>query len=116
GSCAQQDKAQPIWNSILAARPDVFLFIGDNIYADTQDMKEMKHKYSLLGSKDEFVGFRSKVPILATWDDHDFGINDGGAEYPKKEESKHLMLDFFGEPKDSDRRSRPGVYTSYLFG
>lgn len=116
GSCAEQDRPQPIWNSILGQKPDLFLFIGDNIYADTEDMKLMSDKYKKLGARPEFAKFRSAVPVLAIWDDHDFGINDGGAEYPHKEESKKLMLDFFGEPKDSERRKRVGNYTSYVFG
>ena len=116
GSCCEQDNPQPIWKAIGETKPDVFLFIGDNIYADTEDMALMESKYKLLGSKPEYAKFRSEVPVLATWDDHDYGINDGGNEYPKKEESKKLMLDFFEEPKDSERRSRSGIYTSYSLG
>lgn len=116
GSCAEQDDPQPIWNSILESKPDLFLFIGDNIYGDTEDMKILDQKYKKLGAKPEFMKFRSHVPVLAIWDDHDFGINDGGAEYPKKEESKKIMLDFFAEPADSERRKREGAYTSYIFG
>ena len=116
GSCCQQNDPQPIWNTIAAAEPDLFLFIGDNIYADTENMNEMAAKYKKLGAKPEFSAFRSKVPLLATWDDHDYGINDGGAEYPKKEQSKKLLLDFFNEPVDSQRRRQQGIYTSYCFG
>lgn len=116
GSCCEQDKAQPIWNAIAETKPDLFLFIGDNIYGDTEDMKLLEQKYKTLGKISEFSKFRTQVPILATWDDHDYGINDGGDEYPKKEESKKLMLDFFSEPDKSERRKRPGIYTSYVFG
>lgn len=116
GSCANQNSPQPVWDVILQAKPDLFLFIGDNIYADTEDMGEMQRKYKQLGSKPEFANFRSNVPVLATWDDHDYGINDGGIEYPKKEQSKKLLLDFFGEPADSLRRQRPGIFMSYYFG
>jgi alkaline phosphatase D len=116
GSCAQQDDPQPIWHTIANAKPDMFVFIGDNIYADTQDMLEMAKKYQQLGRKAEFAEFRARVPVLATWDDHDYGLNDGGKEYPFKQESKRQMLDFFNEPSDSERRTRPGVYTSYFFG
>jgi alkaline phosphatase D len=116
GSCAEQDKPQPIWSAIAASEPDMFVFIGDNIYADTEDMAVMAQKYRTLGAKQEFATFRSAIPVLATWDDHDYGINDGGVEYPKKQESKQLMLDFFQEPQNSERRRRPGVYTSYYWG
>lgn len=116
GACCKQNDAQPVWNAIAAAKPDLFVFLGDNIYADTEDMTVMKAKYEKLGANPDFSRFRTKTRIVATWDDHDYGVDDAGAEYPKKEESKDLMLNFFGEPKDSERRKRPGVYTSYQFG
>ena len=31
----------------------------------------------------------------------------------KKAESKEVFLKFWGEPKISERRERPGIYTSY---
>ena len=55
-------------------------------------------------------------PILATWDDHDLGANDAGGDYPKKDESQKIFLDFFGDPADSPRRHRPGVYDAKVFG
>ena len=35
GSCAKQWHHQPIWDAVIAAQPDLFLFLGDAIYADT---------------------------------------------------------------------------------
>ena len=116
GSCAQQWLPQPIWNQISIQEPGLFIFLGDNIYGDTQDMKIMAKKYHRLGSKPEFIDFRNNIPIIATWDDHDFGENDVGEEYPCKADTKKLMLDFFNEPTLSERRQREGVYTSYCFG
>jgi alkaline phosphatase D len=54
--------------------------------------------------------------VLATWDDHDYGVNDGGAGYSRKVESQQIMLDFYGVPADSPRRKRAGVYESWRFG
>jgi alkaline phosphatase D len=116
GSCAREDRPQPIWDVIAAARPDLFLFIGDNVYGDSENMSVLARKYGRLAAQPEFARFRSRIPILATWDDHDFGVNDGGVEYPKKQQSKQLMLDFFNEPPDSERRKRDGVYTAYCLG
>lgn len=116
GSCAHQNDPQPIWNTIKVCKPDMFLFLGDNVYGDTQDMKHLAGQYKKLAAKPEFANFRSQIPLIATWDDHDYGVNDGGAEYPKKRESKKIFLDFFAEPLDSARRQRDGIYTSYIFG
>jgi alkaline phosphatase D len=116
GSCASQERPQPIWDAVVATRPDLFLFLGDNIYADTEDMSVMKEKYEKLAAMPGFQALRKACPILATWDDHDLGVNDGGIEYPKKVESQKLFLDFFGDSQDSPRRKRPGVYDARVFG
>ena len=45
GSCAWQDKPQPIWDAVVGVKPDIYLSLGDNIYGDTEDMAVMKKKY-----------------------------------------------------------------------
>lgn len=90
--------------------------IGDNIYGDTEDMEVLRAKYNLLGSMPGFKKLRSKTPLIATWDDHDYGVNDGGVEYVQKVESQKVFVDFFQVPAESRVRREPGVYDSYLFG
>lgn len=116
GSCARENRPQPIWDAIRTARPDLFLFIGDNIYGDTEDMEVMREKYARLGEIPEFAAFRKRTPILAIWDDHDYGVNDGGREYPAREASQRVFLEFFEEPEDSPRWKRPGLYFSKMVG
>ena len=116
GSCAHQDKPQPIWDRVNAWKPELFVFLGDNIYGDTEDMGVMRAKYDKFAAKPGFRTLRQQSTVIATWDDHDFGVNDGGREYPKKAESKELFCEFWGEPADSPRRSRAGIYTSYIYG
>lgn len=116
GSCAKSDKPQPIWDAVLAAQPDLFIFLGDNVYLDTRDPEVMRRKYAELAAQPGFQKLKASVPILAIWDDHDYGENDAGADYPMKEESRRQFLDFFGVPDDSPRRTRDGIYTSHVFG
>lgn len=116
GSCAHQDKPQPIWDRVDAFDPQLFLFLGDNIYGDTRDMDVLRAKYAKLAAKPGFQRLRRKAPCLAIWDDHDYGENDAGREYPMKQESKDIFLDFWMEPKASPRRSRAGNYTSTIIG
>ena len=116
GSCAKESKEQPIWDAVNAAKPDLFIFLGDNIYADTRDPRVMADKYARLAEKPGFRRLRDSTPLLAIWDDHDYGEDDAGADYPMKEESRRQFCDFWGEPADSLRRSRDGIYTASIFG
>ncbi len=126
GSCSKVHKPQPILNTIAALKPDVFIYLGDSIYADENNGLEFKGKdepglprfvarYEQLGAKREFQNLKSSTKLIATWDDHDYGKNDAGKEYVFKEDSKRIFLNFFEEPKDSPRWTRPGVYTSYYY-
>ncbi len=114
GSCGWEGHPQPIFYEVVKQEPDLFIFLGDNIYGDTKVMDTLQAKYNRLASKPSFQHLKENVEILATWDDHDFGWNDAGRHYPFKEASKEIFLDFFEEPKDSERRQREGIYTSYL--
>jgi len=115
GSCIRNVE-HPMLARTLTLPMDLFIMMGDNIYADTEDMAVMRSKYNALKSSRFFRELRQKVPILATWDDHDLGVNDGGADYPKVRESKEEFLRWLDEPADSPRRNREGVYDAHLFG
>ena len=94
-----------------ARSPQVFVFLGDNIYADTKDMGLMREKYALLGGPARLRQAAQELPVvLATWDDHDYGRNDAGAEYPRRRVAAGCSSTSSSEPQDSPRRSREGVY------
>ena len=117
GSCYNpRDKRDVMFDVVLKQRPDVFLFLGDNIYGDTKEMEILKKKYAELEAVKGFRKLRDATTLIATWDDHDYGTNDGGKSYPKRKESQKIFLDFFHEPADSPRREREGIYGSYTFG
>ena len=115
GSCNHQEAPQPLWKPILQQDPDVFIWGGDNIYSDTDDAEEMKADYQLQKSNADYKKLSEKVTIIGTWDDHDYGLNDGGASFHFKEESQQLFLDFFNISETDARRSREGVYSSEVF-
>jgi alkaline phosphatase D len=115
GSCAHEDHPLPVFKTISKQNPNLFIFLGDNIYADTDDSIVMKEKYKLLSKNKGYQKLIKKTPVIATWDDHDYGRNDAGRHYPMKETSKNIFLNFFKEPPGSPRWKHPGIYTSYLY-
>jgi alkaline phosphatase D len=116
GSCSRENKEQPMWQYILDNQPQLWIWLGDNIYGDTDDMALLKQKYERQKSH---VGYRkllTSTPIIGIWDDHDYGRNDAGKEYAYKKESQQLMLDFLDVPSNSHRRKREGAYEAYTYG
>jgi alkaline phosphatase D len=116
GSCLKQDLPMPILADVVAAQPELFLFLGDNVYADGPDETRLRAAYDALAARPEFVALQTAVPMFATWDDHDYGINDGGAGHPQRDAAQRVMLEFFAEPQSSVRWQRVGVYDARVFG
>ena len=123
GSCAMQWKEQPVWSTVVEANPDVFLFIGDAIYGDWDGKKvvpasekSLLRDWMKLAAIPEFKRLRKNVPVMATWDNHDYGTNNGGAEFPLKEISRQTFLNFFNEPAGSERRKTSGIFDAKIFG
>ena len=114
GSCLKQNKAMPIFEAIKVENFDVFLMIGDNVYGDSQseDLRELRSAYKK--QKENLIKMNLNFPFEAIWDDHDYGLNDGGKNYPFKEQAKELFLDFWDIPLDDVRRSRRGLYYDVL--
>lgn len=118
GSCINQNKEQPIWQAVLANRPDLFIFGGDTVYADSQpwQLANLEKAYATQAAQAGFAQLRRSIPHVAIWDDNDMGLNDGGAEFPHKEASKKAFLDFWRLPANDPRRSREGVYHAVTLG
>jgi len=110
GSCNNQAIPNVLWKEIIKNKPNVWIWGGDEIYTDTEDMVLKEQNYQKQKNKPEYVDFIKKVEILATWDDHDYGVNDGGEEYPKKAEAQDLFLDFIDVDENDERRQQEGVY------
>jgi len=116
GSCNKQYKDQPIWNAIATFDPQVWIWLGDNIYGDSEDPSVLEEKWNQQKTKPEYQQVLSKAKIIGTWDDHDYGVNNGGKEFAIKADAQKLFLDFLDVPADSPRRKQEGVYWSHTFG
>ena len=115
GSCNRQNLPQPLWDPILQNNPDVFIWGGDNVYADTDDMEKLENDYNIQKNHPGYRKLLASTKVLATWDDHDYGLNDGGKDWEYKDESQQKFLDFIDVPKTDPRRDREGVYHSETY-
>jgi alkaline phosphatase D len=116
GSCSKDYKPQPLWKPICESRPDLWIWLGDNVYGSVDNLTEFAGKYRNAKSKEGYQELLKTCPVIGTWDDNDFGVSNGGKENPHKVESQKLLMDFLDEPADSPRRQQAGVYAAYTYG
>lgn len=116
GSCNKHYKRQGVWKDLIEQTPDLFIWGGDNIYANTSIATKIESAYKEQNSVADYRSFKALVPIIGTWDDHDYGNNNRDGSFEIKKLSRDFALDFLEEPKFSERRLREGLYTSYDFG
>jgi alkaline phosphatase D len=111
GSCLDQRIEQEIWLAIEKKDLDGFIFLGDNIYGDHPNGKLIKMKKAYALQKNNLPKWLiANKEILAIWDDHDYGVNDGGKDFPLKKEAETIFLDFWNVPKNDPRWQRDGIY------
>ncbi|MEJ1223364.1 alkaline phosphatase D family protein [Sediminicola sp. 1XM1-17] len=113
GSCNKSNAKNPLWDDILAAQPDVWIWGGDIVYADTDNREKLREMYMEQDSVEGYALLKTKVPVIGTWDDHDYGLNDGGVEFKGKKWSQQEFLDFMDVPAESPRRTGEGIYTAH---
>ncbi len=122
GSCVDQDKPVPIFDTMAATRPELLLLMGDNMYADLDKKVKVtpeviRAKYLQVAKVPGFVKLKAASgKILGTWDDHDYDRNDLGAEWEHKDAAQKEFHDFFGTPPNDPRRKRKGVYHAEVIG
>lgn len=117
GSCARiaEDAVQPIWDAVLQARPDLFLWLGDNIYAETGDADTLDREYARQRAVPAFQPVGRSVPQLAIWDDNDYGPNDGDRTSPLREASLGAFRRWWANP-GYGLDEAPGVFFQQSFG
>lgn len=116
GSCNKLDKPQNMWEAVNANNPNLWVWLGDIIYADTNDMRALAKMYKQLKNEPGYKKMREKTQVIGIYDDHDYGANDAGKSFPHKKQSKRILLDFMDVPQKAAVRRREGAYVSYTFG
>ena len=122
GSCYKPEKQTPLWAEVKKFDPELWLWLGDNFYNDWVEGKYVRFNddpdaftkgYEKLRKSEGMSALQNLFPdhVMATWDDHDFGKNDAGKDYARKEEARRAFVKFWGTPDRPD-----GVYHSKDWG
>jgi alkaline phosphatase D len=101
-----------MWARLEKAHAELLVFNGDTVYVDSFEFVE-RGKANHLDIWQRYIDsfkrlpvyhWRRLTPILATWDDHDFGTNDSDRTFIGKNTSLVVFRAFFGG------RNIPGIW------
>ncbi len=120
GSCANDEGSDPeqgIFQQILQAQPDLFLWLGDSVYYQSsaeewKSTQAMERRWSVQRAKPKLQALLASVPQYAIWDDHDFGPNNGDSSYSLRSESKRIFQSYWANPQAAGE----GIYYSFRWG
>jgi alkaline phosphatase D len=117
GSCAriQLRPQQPIWHAVERWSPDLFLWLGDNVYIDTLEPTIMADMYQWQRAVPELQPLQRSVPQLAIWDDHDYALNDSDRTNPVKTEALQAFNRYWANPGGGLDHA-PGVFFKQSYG
>lgn len=116
GSCNDQTKEQPLWKLIKAHNPQLFIMMGDNVYASKPENRPIMDQYVKLNENKDYLDLREAVPFMATWDDHDYGQADGGIDNPHKQEARKTFRQYWTYLKNIIPKDQEAIYHSRIVG
>ncbi len=114
GSCSRYDE-QPVWEHVAFAAPDLFFFIGDNHYGNTDDRDSLRWYYRWgleRAGRGELAAYTS---TLATWDDHDFTGNNTDGTEPGKDVALRVFDEYWANPS-AGTDATPGTFFAWRWG
>lgn len=122
GGARYVPKNEGVWATIQRARPLALLMLGDNVYIDEPQRRDIQRlHYYRRQLRHEWRALAASTAVYAIYDDHDLGKNDcAGGPDPFKPEWKFLAWKVFREnwanPSYGGGDARPGCWFDFTLG
>lgn len=111
-----------IFDTIAARRPDVMLWLGDNIYYRDVDLvpadgatTRMHRRWAATRGFAPLQGLLRTGQHVAIWDDHDYGPDNSNRDFALKATALKLFQDYWANP-GYGLPGVPGIFTRVPLG
>jgi alkaline phosphatase D len=107
-----------VFESIVDAKPDMMLWLGDNVYlreVDVQSYSGYLYRYTHTRAVPEMQGLLMACPNYAIWDDHDFGPNDADMSWIHRDWAQDAFKTFWANPSYGAPSGADNVGTAFRF-
>lgn len=98
---------EKIWSRVPEFQTDLILFTGDIVYANAkwrsvtgqaEPPQTALERYIETWQKVDLYALDPLIPVVATWDDHDYGMNNGNATHPHRQVMWQMFRLFYPVP------------------
>lgn len=115
--CCNSNPTEPSsWENLSKTHPDLIVFAGNTVHSVRLDEKPLHRQYQKLDQNPAYRVLRETTPILATWDDLDYGLRFGDSNYPDRTESRNHFLNYWAPEKIQEQRNEKGVEDAVIVG
>ncbi|MAC33381.1 MULTISPECIES: phosphodiesterase [Idiomarina] len=118
GCCIDHTKRQNIWDAINHAQPEVFVFLGDTVDVDADDMEDLLDAYEVFNRYRGPRVLRRNSAVMSVWNRKDYSLDGkSGKNNPNRYAVRNHFLTFWREPVTSERLFQEhGIAKSVVFG
>lgn len=113
GSSAGADD-QPIWAAVRGVSPDVFLFLGDNHFANTSNLTTLRQYYRHTRSRGLRSVLQHEASILSIWDDLDYTGSGDDGNATGKQFSLQAFSEYWANPSYG-LAVTPGIFSLHSY-
>jgi len=107
-----------IFTAIAAEKPDVMLWLGDNVYYREPDWlseSAMRYRYAQNRELPELKQLLASTHNYAIWDDHDYGPNDSDGTFRGKQWALKVFQDYWANATYGHDNTQ-GVFGRFEWG
>lgn len=125
GSCCKDTPGEPlpIFDTIAANTPDALVLLGDTPYIDSTDLAVQRRRYREFFANAQLAALRASTATYATWDDHDFGLNDTDGRLIDRANARRAFVEYHANAGASGRcdsredgEHGQGIYSKFRLG
>jgi alkaline phosphatase D len=113
GSCAASED-HAIWGRMVAQKVHAIVLLGDAPYIDSTELATARAAHQAFLAMPSLSAALRSIPLWSTWDDHDYGRDNGDGALVGKEQTRRAW--FEARPQATYGQGEAGIYTCVRHG
>jgi phosphodiesterase/alkaline phosphatase D-like protein len=117
-ACAETGSSHAVFNTIHEEQPLFYMNVGDFHYSDIKksDSEKFREAYQKILSSPTQSELYRRVPLIYTWDDHDYAGNNSDATSPARATARAIYQEWVPHYPLVEGHGDVPIYQSFVVG